>query len=135
MRVPSLHRIVVAVLGVGLLASPAIADAPTKASVACETLPEVVLCAVRIEPGPRSLVKYAEASFVGTPKFVRPVRHKATYTYSPTKAPVLYLGLQPTGPGEGEIAVMVRSVSCANEEGACEHRSQAVRTTVSVPKR
>ncbi len=134
-RFSHLHRVVVAGLGVGLLALPASADAPTKASVTCETLPEVVLCAVRIEPGPRSQVKWAEASFVGTPKFVRPVRNKATYKYSPTKAAVLYMALEPTGSGEGEIAVMVRSVSCANEEGACEHKSQAVRTTVSVPKR
>jgi hypothetical protein len=116
-------------------AKPELPDKPAKATVNCEFVRGFVLCVVRIEPFPRAMVKYAEAVFAGTPKFLRAIKHKTTYTYNPLKTPQLYLGLQPTGHGEGEISVIVRSVSCTEEEGACSHQSQTVRTRVSVPKK
>jgi hypothetical protein len=109
-------------------------DKPAKATVNCEIVRGVVLCVVRIEPFPRATVKYAEALFAGTPKFLRAIKHKSIYTYDPLKSPHLFLGLKPTGHGEGVITVTVRTVSCTEEEGACAHQSQTVRTRVSVPK-
>jgi hypothetical protein len=115
---------------------PALADqSQVKAKLACETLPQLVLCVVRLVPAQRYSVTWADATILVNPAFVTPVKSKATYRRSPTKLPVMHLGFTRNGPGTGELAILVRSVACSVDFEACSHQKATVVATVSVPDR
>jgi hypothetical protein len=100
----------------------------------CQTLPQVVLCAVHLDPNPGSSVKWAEAELVSVPAFVRPLKSKATYRDNQVKRPPIYLALTPAGRGKGELGVMVRVVVCGGDAPEpCAHVSRRLEATISVP--